>query len=130
MTYKELNSLVIILSRAIGTKETKTQRKLFKIYEKIKDHYDTYLEKMEDLRLDHAQVNEKGTLILNEKGDYNFTKEGLKALNKAVAELNAQEFPFEKINVVNPQGLETLLYLKDWLTGVEFVTPVEEDEEL
>lgn len=133
MTYKELNGLVLTLSRAIGNKETKTQRKLFKIYEKVKHHYDEYLEKLEDLRLEHAQVDEKGSLILDEKGGYNFTKEGLKALNKAYVDLGNQEFTFEKIPVVNPQGLETLYFLKDWLSGVEFIEPEakpEEEEEL
>ena len=128
MKYKELHSLVLTIQRISGAQETKIQKKLFKVYEKVKKTYEDYLDKVEELRLDNALVDEKGGLILNEQGKYRFSKEGLKKLNKDITALDEQEFPFEKIPVVNPQGLEEFTFLKDWLSGVEF--KVEEDEEL
>lgn len=128
MKYKELHGLVLTIQRIAGNQETKLQKKLFKVYEKVKATYEDYLEKVEELRLDNALTDEKGGLVLNEQGKYRFSKEGLKKLNKDILTLDEQEFPFEKIPVVNPQGLEEFTFLKDWLSGVEF--KVEEDEEL
>ena len=129
MKYKELHGLVLTIQRISGSQETKVQKKLFKVYEKVKTIYEDYLEKIEELRLDNALTDEKGGLILTDQGKYRFGKEGLKKLNKDIAALDEQEFPFEKIPVVNPQGLEEFTFLKDWLSGVEFKEE-EADEEL
>jgi len=128
MKYKELHGLVVTIQNVSGAQETKIQKKLYKVYEKVKTTYEEYLEKIEELRLDNALTDEKGGLVLNEAGKYRFNKEGLKKLNKDIITLDDQEFSFEKIPVVNPQGLEEFTFLKDWLSGVEFKD--EEDEEL
>jgi hypothetical protein len=126
MTYKELNLLVRNIQASVGNQETKIQKKLFKIFEKVKPTLEDYNEKVNELRLDNASVDEKGILLMDEKGGYKFSKEGVKLLTKQVSDLDNSEFPFEKINVVNPQGLEEFIFLKDWVTGV----PFEADEEL
>jgi hypothetical protein len=126
MTYKELNLLVRNIQASVGNQETKIQKKLFKIFEKVKPTLEDYNEKVNELRLDNASVDEKGILLMDDKGGYKFSKEGVKLLTKQVSDLDNSEFPFEKINVVNPQGLEEFIFLKDWVTGV----PFEADEEL
>jgi len=126
MTYKELNLLVKNLQGIIGNQETKIQKKLFKIFEKVKGHLEAYTDASNELRLDNASVDEKGILLLDEKGGYKFTKEGAKELGKQMIALDNQHFVFEKINIVNPQGLQEFTFLQDWVTGVEF----EADEEL
>ena len=128
MTYKELNDLVNTIKTIIGDQETKTQKKLFKIFEKIKPTFTEYQNKIEDLRLDNAATDDKGVLILDDKGNYKFNKEGLKNLTKQINELNEQSFTFTKIPVVNPQGLENFVFLKDWLDGVTFVEEEAEEE--
>lgn len=128
MTYGELHNLVLIIQRISGAQETKVQKKLFKVYEKVKKTYEDYLEKVEELRLDNALTDDKGGLILTDQGKYRFGKDGLKKLNKDIAALDAQEFPFEKIPVVNPQGLEEFTFLKDWLSGVDFKEEEPEEE--
>ena len=128
MKYKELHNLVMTIQQISGGQETKIQKKLFKVYEKVKKTYEEYLEKVEELRLDNALTDEKGALILNEQGKYKFNKEGLKKLNKDIITLEDQEFPFEKIPVMNPQGLEEFTFLKDWLSGVEFKAEEVEEE--
>ena len=128
MKYKELNDLVRTIQANINDQETKVQKKLFKIFEKIKPAFADYQNKVEDLRIDNAATDDKDVLLLDEKGGYKFSKEGLKNLTKQINELNEQEFTFTKINVVNPQGLETFIFLKDWVNGVTFVE--ESDEEL
>lgn len=126
MTYKELNLLVKNIQASVGNQETKIQKKLFKIFEKVKSHLETYNEMVNELRLDNASVDEAGILVMDEKGGYKFTKEGAKQLTKQIIALDNKEFAFEKINVVNPQGLEEFIFLQDWVTGVEFAA----DEEL
>ena len=128
MNYKQLNQAVSSIQAVIANQETKVQKKLFKIFEKLKPVLTEYQDEVEVLRLDNASVDEKGILILDEKGNYKFSKEGITKLTKQIKDLGEKEITFEKINVVNPQGLETFTFLEDLLTGVEFKH--EEEEEL
>ena len=128
MKYNQLNTLVASINAVIGNQETKVQKKLFKIYEKVKSHHESYQAQVEELRLDNASADDKDILLLDEKGGYKFTKEAIKKLTAQVTELGNKEFAFDKINVVNPAGLENFTFLEDWTTGISFVK--EEEEEL
>ncbi len=128
MKYNQLNQLVANLNAVIGSQESRTQKKLFRIYEKVKTHHEDYQAKVEELRLDNAQVDGNDCLILDEKNGYKFTKECIKRLTEQVKELNERTFEFKPIPVVNPQGLEHFTFLQDWTTGIAFIT--EEEEEL
>jgi hypothetical protein len=128
MKFNQINTLVANLNSVIGSQESKTQKKLFRIYEKIKSHHESFQSEIEGLRLDNAQVDEKDCLILDEKGGYKFSKEGLKKLTKDITELGEKEFDFTPISIVNPQGLEKFYFLKDWVTGVNFLKEEEEEE--
>jgi hypothetical protein len=124
MTYKDLFVLIENIKLNIGQQETKGQKKLFKIYEKLKPSIDEFQGKIDDARLDNAAVDEKGNLILNEKGEYNFNKEGLN-----IKKIEESEFEFKKIEVANPGGLEPYFFLKDWVNGVELQEAPKQDEE-
>lgn len=126
MQYKELIETLELIGRNLDGTENKTQKKLVKIYGKLKTYYDVYDELRNDYRLEHASVDEKGNVVLNDKGDYVFTKDALKLLQKDLKNLLHQEFIYEKINVVNPSGLEDHIYLKQWVDGVEF--KIDEDD--
>ena len=128
MKYSQLNTLVASINAVIGNQETKVQKKLFKIYEKVKSHHESYQSQVEELRLDNASADDKDILLLDEKNGYKFTKEAIKKLTAQVTELGNKEFAFDKINVVNPAGLETFTFLEDWTIGITFVK--EEEEEL
>ena len=128
MKYNQLNTLVASINAVIGNQETKVQKKLFKIYEKVKSHHESYQAQVEELRLDNASTDDKDILLLDEKGGYKFTKEAIKKLTAQVTELGDKEFEFTPIPVVNPQGLEDFNFLEDWTTGITFVK--EEEEEL
>lgn len=120
MKYKELIETLDLIGKNINNQETKVQKKLVKIYGKLKSYYDVYDEVRNDYRLEHASVDDKGNVILNEKGDYVFSKEALKLLQKDLKELVNREFDFKPIDVFNPSGLEEHIYLKGWLNGVSF----------
>jgi len=127
MKNKQLLQLVSSINAVIGNQETKTAKKLVKVYEKVKKYHEDYNSQVEELRLDNASVDEKGILILNEKGDYKFSKEGIKKLTKDIEALNDKEFDFQIINVVNQSGLQDFTFLEDWTTGIEFNKQEEEE---
>ena len=128
MNYNNLSTLVASINAVIGNQETKVQKKLFKIYEKLKSHHEDYQAAVEELRLDNASADDKDILLLDEKGGYKFTKEAIKKLTAQVKELGEKEFEFKPIEIANPQGLETFTFLEDWTNGITFVK--EEEEEL
>jgi hypothetical protein len=127
MKYKQLLQLVSSINVVIGNQDTKTQKKLFKIYEKVKAYHEDYQAEVEILRLDNAQTDDKDCLLLDDKGNYKFSKEGIKKLTKDIEALNDKEFDFQIINVVNPEGLKDFTFLEDWVTGVEFNKQEEEE---
>jgi hypothetical protein len=127
MQYQQLNTLVASINAVIGSQETKVQKKLFKIYEKIKSHHESYQAQVEELRLDNASTDDKDILLLDEKGNYKFTKDAIKKLTEQVKELSNKEFDFTPIPVVNPQGLEYFNFLEEWVTGIEFIKEIEEE---
>ncbi len=125
MKHKDLILTMSLLVANIGDQKTKTQKKLLKIHEQLKKHYDSYQEKIAELKLDNASVDKDGNLILDEKGEYKYNKEGLKKLNEAAKELLDAEFEYKPIEVMNPEGLDVHVYLKGWVNGVKF-----QDEEV
>ena len=120
MKYKQLLQLVSSINAVIGSSETKTQKKLFKLYEKVKKHHEDYQAEVEILRLDNAQTDDKDCLLLDDKGSYRYSKDGIKKLTKDIEALNDKEFDFVIINVVNQEGLKDFTFLEDWTTGIEF----------
>jgi hypothetical protein len=127
MKNKQLLQLVANLNAVIGSQETKTQKKLVQIYNKVKPYHEAYNTEVEGLRLDNAQTDSNDCLLLDDKGQYRFSKEGIKKLTKDIEALNDKEFDFQIINVVNPQGLEDFTFLEDWTTGIEFNKQEEEE---
>jgi hypothetical protein len=127
MQFKQLNTLVASINAVIGSQETKVQKKLFKIYEKVKSHHESYQAQVEELRLDNASTDDKDILLLDEKGGYKFTKESIKKLTAQVKELGEKEFDFKPIEVVNPDGLQDFTFLEEWTSGIEFIKEIEEE---
>ena len=125
-TYKDLTNLIADLNAVIGTQETKTQKKLFKLFERVKSHHEAYQSEIETLRLDNAATDDKGILLMDDKGGYQFTKEGVKKLRLDIESLNKKEIEFKVIEVVNPEGLESFDFLEGWTNGITFIK--EEDD--
>ena len=127
MTNKQLLELVSNLNQVIGNQETKVAKKLFKIFEKIKPLYEKYNADVEELRLDNASTDKDGILLLDEKSNYKYSKEGIKKLTQQVKDLSEKEIEFNKIEVINTSGLEDFSFLQDWTTGIEFNKQEEEE---
>lgn len=126
MQYKQLLELVDELNnqtrlQQVKGEDTKISQKLVKIAKKLEKYVNEYNEQVEEIRIDNASTDDKGVILKEEKGGYKFSKDGLKKVLKQIKELNEKEFIYEKINVVNPAGLEEFSFLQDWVSGVEFI---------
>ena len=127
MQYNKLNVLVASINAVIGNAESKTQKKLVKIYDKVKSHHESYQAQVEELRLDNASTDDKDILLLDEKNGYKITPENIKKLTAQVKEVGEKEFDFKPIEVLNPAGLEHFTFLEDWTTGIAFIKEIEEE---
>jgi hypothetical protein len=128
MKYKKINEVINQINNIQGNPEEKVIKKLVKFIEKLKPYQEDYSSKVQELRLDNAATDKDGVLILTEKGDYKFNKEGIKKLGEQLKELGEKEFEFKPIEVINTNGLEHFTFLEDWTTGITFIK--EEEEEL
>ena len=63
--------------------KTKFGYALHKMKAKAEKVWARYQAKLEDLRIDHCAVGEGGVILSDEKGSYQFTKDGARGLNKA-----------------------------------------------
>lgn len=123
-TYSDLLDLVRSLNSTPAEKGSKKEVKLKKIAEKIKPIFEEYNEKREDIRLDNAHADSNGVMDLNEKGEYKFTKDGLKSMSKSLKELLSESFDFYQFSF-STEGIEDLLFLEGWVEGI--VKPIEEN---
>ena len=121
MKYKKINEVINQINNIQGNPEEKVIKKLVKFIEKLKPYQEEYASKAQELRLDNAATDKDGVLILNEKQDYKFTKEGIKKLQEQIKELGEKEFEFKPIEVINTNGLQNFTFLEDWTTGITFV---------
>jgi len=127
-TYADLLDLVRNLNGVQAEPNSKREKKLKKIAEKIKPIFEQYNEQREEIRLDNAHANAEGVLDLNEKGEYKFTKEGLKQMNKEMKKLLDKSFEFYQLSF-NNESIEDLMFLEGWVESILFPIP-EEDNEL
>jgi hypothetical protein len=126
-TYAELLELVRNINFVQAEPNSKREKKLKKIAEKIKPIFEQYNEQREDVRLDNAHSNSEGVLDLNEKGEYKFTKEGLKSMNKDMKKLLDKSFEFYQF-VFNNEGIEDLMFLAGWVESISLPEKENEDE--
>lgn len=128
MTNKDLSLLYSKLSKTIEAngEDTKLGKKMIKIFERIKPYLEAYQKEVDGLRLDNALTDDKDVLLLDEKGEYKFTKENLKKLTNQIEVLNNTAIDIPMINIVNSKGFEEHTFLRGWVSGVDFI----EEEEL
>lgn len=114
----ELLDLVRALNSTPVEKGSKAEAKLKKIGEKIKPIFEEYNEKREDIRLDHAHTEANGVLELNEKGEYKFTKDAIKAMAKDMKKLLDETFEFYQFTF-SSEGIENFTFLAGWVESIE-----------
>jgi len=132
-TYQELLNVVRAVNVLANNKEhadanTKGVKKLSKIGEKMKSHLEAYNDKLDDIRLECANTDKDGSLLLDENGGYKYTKEQLKELNKKAKVLLAEEFEFYQFTF-STEGLDKYGFLEGFVEGLEFPKESEDDDE-
>ena len=133
-TYEELLMLVTTINALSSNKDhvdqnSKGMKKLQKIGEKIKSNLEDYNEKLEDIRLDNAHTDDKGCLIMDDKGGYKYSKDGIKKLNKDIKALLQSTFEFYQFTF-SKDGVENYAFLEGWVEGLEFPKMEQEDENI
>lgn len=78
---------------------TKTQKSVAKVVEE-------YNEKLEDLRIDHCSVDEKGIILRDANGNYLFGRDGLKALVQGQRALNNQNVEVQEHIAEIPENFD------------------------
>ena len=128
-SYAELLDLVRNLNVVQAEVNSKREKKLKKIAEKIKPIFDEYNEKREDVRLDNAYSTPEGILELNEKGEYKFSKDGIKKMNKDMKDLLDKSFEFYQLTF-NNEGIEDLIFLAGWVESISLPEQPIDDEQI
>lgn len=123
-SYQELLQLVNAINILSSDKEhykenSKGIKKLQSIGAKLKPNLDTYNEKLDDIRLDNAHTDSDGCLILDEKGGYKFSKDGLKKLNADVKKLLSSEFELYQFTFSH-EGIQNYGFLEGWVFALTF----------
>lgn len=117
-SYADLLELVRWLNSTPVERGGNSEIKLKKIVEKVKPIFDQYNEKREAIRLEHAHADVNGVLFLNEKGDYSFTKQGIKDMAIAMKNLLSETFEFDEFTF-STEGIESFKFLLGWVEGIE-----------
>mgnify|MGYP006266241253 CR=1 FL=1 len=120
---------VLLVDENFVKENSKGVKKLQKIAGKIKDPLDKYNEQLEDIRLDCAHVDKEGALLLDEKGGYKFSKDGIKDLNKKIKELLDKEFEFYQFTFSH-EGIEKYGFLEGWVENLTFPKEEATEEEV
>lgn len=87
-TTESETKLTYALRRLVGDRKTSLKGRLDKVFKTVQN-------KAKDLQIDYASVDDKGNLLTNSRGGYEYTKDNKKALDKAIEELSETEFEFE-----------------------------------
>lgn len=75
--------------------------KLLKQGRKLKDISEKYQEETNDAKIEFCEVNEKGIIVYDEKGNFMFTKENMKKLNEKIKAINKKMVSFDLIITVD-----------------------------
>ncbi len=66
---------------------------------------------------------------LNEKGEYKFTKDGIKAMAKDMKKLLDDTFEFYQFTF-STEGIDSFKFLAGWVEGIEPEQPSQDDEQV
>lgn len=108
----------------LGQKQprTKLHYALEKMISKTEKIQQEYVDKEQEIRVDLAETDKDGILLITEKGNYSYKKEKAKELQKTLREIGNSPVSLEVHTVEPPKTLESAWY--------EFFVPfVIEDKE-
>ena len=85
-TYQEINRFMGVANDWLerNPKETKLRYALKKEMKAATVLLTNYQDQLEDANIEHCAVDDKGVILRDERGNFRFTKEGLRARNKQI----------------------------------------------
>src|SRR5256886_1676243 len=97
-TYKEVIQFVNAAANYITQhpEENKLKYALTKVQKSATKLIEDYNERLEDLRIDHCSVDDKGIILRDANGGYVFTRDGLKALVHGQRDLIGQSVEIQE----------------------------------
>lgn len=97
VSYKQVIDFVNSASNylRIHPEKNKLQYALSKLIKRGASVYSEYSDKIEDSRIDNCEVDEKGVILHDDRGQFRFSKDGLKKFNKAQRDLAKEQVDFE-----------------------------------
>ena len=102
MTPKTISNKQLVMTMDFANKMTSREDKLGHacrmFMDSLKPSVDTFNKQIKRIRLTHSAVDKNNCVLLNEKGDYSFTKEGLIALEEEMDNFMEQEVELPKID--------------------------------
>lgn len=94
ITYKEAIKLQKMLA-AIDAQDLKTKFAIGKILKNLDSIIEEYSSELSEIQLNHAAIDDKGLLVLDEKGNFKFTPDNQRILIRLIANLKNKEVEFE-----------------------------------
>jgi multimeric flavodoxin WrbA len=101
MKYSDINNFIIRANFYLKNFEGENKLKHYikKAFSELELANKQHNNKIEDLRIDLAMEDEKGALIIDEKGNYKYTKENTKKLNRMAEELYDLDYEVTPISL-------------------------------
>lgn len=108
--------------------ESKLKYAIERVMKRTKKVIEQYREDLEDAQIEHCYADEKGVIVRDGRGEYQFTKEGLTALNQKRRELVRSEVSVEPYFATElPENLDPTT--KEIFTGFVIKESGEEGKE-
>ncbi len=131
--FEKLNELINALNSIPVVDENKKEIKdklsyaCTKLGNKLASAQKVLVERVNDVNIEYCSTDKDGIILVDEKGQYKFTKEGLKSKNKKVKEIyENQEFELEPYICTDNTRVNDLSYwVKETLNGILFQVELE-----
>lgn len=126
---KSLNAFHVNISNYLNIyrDENKFSYACKRVLRNSKNKQDDFMDQIEEMKINLGSINEKGNLIINPSGGYDFTPENLLKFNKKLKELEQQEVEIDHYYISSKFIPDTVPFqLKEVLIG--FVIDPEEDD--
>lgn len=98
-TYREVNEFSAVATaytvQHADSGNTKPKYGLTQMLKRLRGRIEDLQERLSDLNVEHAAVDDKGVLLTDERGQFRYTKEGLLARNKAHRAVMNEEVEIE-----------------------------------
>lgn len=108
VTYSRLVEIITNIKAVSAKEKDKLSYAVTRLAEGNKTAIGEYNDLIEDAKINNAQVDDKGSLILNASGGYTYSKESMRALTKEIAEINKKEVEFSYYKCLDNTRVEEL----------------------